>query len=68
SKPAFARAALANLRSRESLAPHMERVLFATPAAQFPAQPFDAFGAHRVELSAANAENALLASGSIPMV
>ncbi|MEG0821467.1 MAG: patatin-like phospholipase family protein [Burkholderiaceae bacterium] len=68
SKPAFARAALANLRSRESLATHMERVLFATPAAQFPARPFDAFGAHRVELSAANAENALLASGSIPMV
>lgn len=64
----FARVALANLRSRKALAAHMERVVFGTPAARFPAAPFDAFGLQRVALSAANAEDALLASGSIPLV
>lgn len=68
SKPAFARAALANLRSRDALARHMERVLFATPAARFLARPFDSFGVRRIELNPANAEDALLASGSIPLV
>lgn len=67
-KRAFARAALANLRGRAHLATHMERVVFATPAARFPREPFDRFGLRRVALSAANAEDALLASGSIPLL
>ncbi|MGE5665018.1 MAG: patatin-like phospholipase family protein [Betaproteobacteria bacterium] len=67
-KRAFARAAFANLRGRAHLATHMERVVFATPAARFPKEPFDRFGLRRVPFSAANAEDALLASGSIPLV
>ena len=67
-KRAFARAAFANLRGRAHLATHMERVVFATSAARFPQEPFDRFGLRRVAFSAANAEDALLASGSIPLV
>jgi hypothetical protein len=67
-KGAFARAALANLRGRARLATHMERVIFATTAARFPAEPFDSFGLRRIGLSDANAEDALLASGSIPLL
>ena len=67
-KRAFAQAALANLRSRQALAEHMERVLFTTPAARFPGAAFDRFGLRRVALTTANAEDALLASGSIPLV
>ena len=67
-KRAFARAAFANLRGRAHLATHMERVVFATPAARFPREPFDRFGLRRVAFNAANAEDALLASGSIPLV
>lgn len=64
----FARVALANLRSRTALAAHMERVVFTTPQAAFPPEPFDEFGLVRQTLTAANAEDALLASGSIPLV
>jgi hypothetical protein len=64
----FARAALANALGRRHLATHLRRVVFeAGPASPF-AAPFDAFGCERVELSANNAEDALLASGSIPIV
>jgi hypothetical protein len=71
SRTAFAQAALANAMSRRRLAAHMERVVFAhgTPRllhAQLP--PFDPFGLRVVPLTRANAEDALLASGSIPLV
>lgn len=68
SRAAFARAALANAWSRPRLAAHMERVVFTAGAARFPAQPFDAFGLTRVPFAADNLEDALLASGSIPLV
>lgn len=68
SRAAFARAALANARSRHALAAHMERVIFHAGEARFPAQRFDAFGLERVRLAAENCEDALLASGSIPLV
>jgi hypothetical protein len=71
SRAAFARAAVANAWSRARLAAHMERVVFgAGTARRLPALPprFDPFGLTFVELTAANAEDALLASGSIPLV
>ncbi len=68
SKAAFARAAFANTLARARLAAHMERVVFHTAAAQFPAHTLDAFGLTRVALDEHNAEDALLASGSIPLV
>jgi hypothetical protein len=68
SRRAFVRAALANAVSRSRLAAHLQRVLFTQGAATFPAREFDAFGLARVALSADNAEDALLASGSIPLV
>ncbi|MGE5338739.1 MAG: patatin-like phospholipase family protein [Gemmatimonadota bacterium] len=68
SKAAFARAAFANTLARARLAAHMERVVFHTAAAQFPTHAPDAFGLTRVALDEHNAEDALLASGSIPLV
>jgi hypothetical protein len=68
SRSAFARAALANAWSRPQLAAHMERVTFTAGKAQFPVERFDAFGLSRVALAAENLEDALLASGSIPLV
>jgi len=68
SQRAFARAALANLWSRRRLAAHMERVIFRAGDAHFPAAPFDGFGLTAVKLTARNSEDALLASGSIPLV
>ncbi|MEW5881272.1 MAG: patatin-like phospholipase family protein [Pseudomonadota bacterium] len=68
SRAAFARAALANARSRVRLAAHMQRVLFDAGDARFPAHRFDAFGLERVRLAPGNCEDALLASGSIPLV
>ncbi|GAB4464454.1 MAG: hypothetical protein OHK0044_01850 [Burkholderiaceae bacterium] len=68
SRAAFALAALANARSRTRLAAHMQRVIFHAGAARFPAQRFDAFGLERVPLARDNCEDALLASGSIPLV
>jgi hypothetical protein len=68
SRAAFARAALANALSRSRLAAHLQRVLFTAGAPRFPASPFDRFGLERVALDAANSEDALLASGSIPLL
>jgi len=68
SRAAFARAALANARSRTRLAAHMQRVIFFAGQARFPAARFDAFGLERVPLAPENCEDALLASGSIPLV
>ena len=68
SRAAFARAALANARSRVRLAAHMQRVIFDAGDARFPAHRFDAFGLERVRLAPENCEDALLASGSIPLV
>ncbi|MCA3218996.1 MAG: patatin-like phospholipase family protein [Burkholderiales bacterium] len=71
SRAAFAKAALANTLSRARLAAHMERVVFAHGAPRvlhtdLPA--FDPFGLTMVPLTPDNAEDALLASGSIPLV
>jgi hypothetical protein len=68
SRTAFARAALANARSRRALARHLQRAVFHAGEARFPAQRFDAFGLERVPLAPDNCEDALLASGSIPLV
>jgi hypothetical protein len=71
SRAAFARAALSNALSRAQLAAHMERVVFShgTPHVLHTETPaFDAFGLTLVPLTPANAEDALLASGSIPLV
>jgi predicted acylesterase/phospholipase RssA len=68
SRLAFGRVALANAASRRWLAGHMERVVFHAGAPSRLAPPFDAFGLTRIPLSEANLEDALLASGSIPLV
>jgi len=68
SRLAFARATLSNAIARERLATHLERVLFVAGRESFLAEPFDAFGLTRVTLDAANAEDALLASGTIPLI
>jgi len=68
SRTAFARAALANAWARPRLAAHMERVLFTAGQSIFPAERFDAFGLARVAFAHNNLEDALLASGSIPLV
>ncbi len=67
SKAAFARAALDNALARPRLAKHLHRVVFTAGATAAP-DPFDAFGALHVPLDERNAEDALLASGSIPLV
>ena len=68
SRRAFVQAAIANARSRDRLAAHMQRVVFHASTADFPVAAFDPFGLQRVPFSDANAEDALLASGSIPLV
>jgi predicted acylesterase/phospholipase RssA len=68
SKLAFARATLTNVVSRARLANHLERVLFVAGRPGFLQQPFDAFGLVRVPLEPRNAAEALLASGTIPLV
>jgi hypothetical protein len=68
SKLAFARATLTNAVSRARLASHLERVLFFAGRPGFLQQPFDAFGLVRVPLEPRNAAEALLASGTIPLV
>lgn len=68
SRAAFARAAGANALARARLARHMERVIFAAGAAAFPKASFDPFGLTRIALNDVNFEDALLASGSIPIV
>jgi hypothetical protein len=68
SKLAFGRALLSNAWSRSRLARHLERVVFrAGPGpGVFDGPPFDDFGLVRVPLDDANAEDALLATGTIP--
>ena len=68
SRGAFARAALANARGRQALAAHLQRVIFTAGEVHFPPRAFDRFGIDRVPLDAGNSEDALLASGSIPLV
>jgi hypothetical protein len=68
SRAAFARAALANLAHRDRLAAYMERVVFGVGDSRLLSTPFDAFGLTHVTLTDANAEDALLASGSIPLI
>ncbi len=68
SRTAFARAALANTLSRSRLARHLQRVLFTAGPTRFPESAFDRFGTTRVTLDGRNSEDALLASGSIPLI
>jgi hypothetical protein len=68
SKGAFARAALANTLSRRRLATHMERVVFHSGAPSRLLPAFDAFGLTQARLTERNREDALLASGSIPLI
>lgn len=69
SRAAFGRAALANARGRRHLARHLRRVVFSCgpQAASDLLFRADAFGLQHVDLCAANACEALLASGSIPI-
>ncbi|MGL4577039.1 MAG: patatin-like phospholipase family protein, partial [Burkholderiaceae bacterium] len=69
-KTGFAGALLANTASRALLARFMERVVFHAPHghAEFFDYRFDAFTNRTVPLNALNFEDALLASGSIPLV
>ncbi len=68
SRMAFLRAVLSNSISRDRLAAHLQRVVFHTGVRSRLVDEFDAFGLERVALSANNAEDALLASGTIPLV
>lgn len=66
----FLRAAAGNFVSRARLAASMDRVVFhnARDDAAWLRAEFDAFPSHFVGLDAANLRDALLASGSIPLV
>ena len=68
SKLAFARATLSNAFARERLAPYLERVLFAAGRPGFLREPFDAFGLVSIAMDSRNTEDALVASGTIPLV
>ena len=68
SRLAFGRVALLNAASRRWLANHMERVVFHAGAPSRLPPAFDAFGLTKTALTADNIEDALLASGSIPLV
>ncbi len=70
SKLAFAEAVLSNAISRSRLAGYLERVLFHAGATTsfLAAEPFDEFGRVSIALDEANAEDALLASGTIPLI
>jgi hypothetical protein len=70
SRLAFAYAVLHNAVSRDRLAACLERVVFQAGAPSALATPpaFDQFGLVTVPLDAANAEDALLASGTIPLL
>jgi hypothetical protein len=65
---AFGRAALANAATRRWLAEHIERCVFHAGAPSKLAPAFDAFGLTEIALTDDNLEDALLASGSIPLV
>jgi predicted acylesterase/phospholipase RssA len=68
SRFAFGRAAVANAAARRWLAAHMERVVFHAGVPSMLATAFDAFGLTQLPLNEENLEDALLASGSIPLV
>ena len=68
SRLAFGRAMLSNSLSRRRLAAFLERVVFQAGDASFLAEPFDEFGLVRVPIDAGNQHDALLASGTIPLV
>ena len=68
SRGAFVRAVLANALSRHRLGDYFERVIFHAGAAPFLEQPFDRCGLQHVAITAANVTDALLASGTIPLV
>lgn len=68
SKLAFARSALSNALSRRRLAAHFERVVFTAGRSRLFAAPCDEFGLQDVPLGPANQVEALLASGTIPLV
>ncbi|HQR19961.1 MAG TPA: patatin-like phospholipase family protein [Burkholderiaceae bacterium] len=65
---AFARAALTNVIARDRLARHLQRVVFQAGTPSRLRVSDDAFGYETVPLTDANREDALLASGSIPLV
>ena len=67
-RTAFARAALANALSRPRLASHLRRVVFQAGSRSRLGAPFDDFGLERITLHDANVEDAMLASGSIPLI
>ncbi len=68
SKLAFARATLSNAMARQRLATHLERVIFTAGPPGFMNGSFDAFGLVDVPLDERNAEDALVASGTIPLL
>jgi hypothetical protein len=70
SKLAFGRAVLSNAVARSRLAGHLERVVFQAGAGAgvFSGTAFDGFGLVRVPLDECNATDALLASGTIPLL
>ena len=68
SKLAFGRAMLSNSLSRRRLAAYLERVVFQAGEASFLTEPFDEFGLVRVPIDVGNQHDALLASGTIPLV
>ncbi len=69
SRAAFLRVAAANALGRARLGRYFERVVFeAGLPGRLLAAAFDAFDLARVPLAPANAEGALLASGSIPLI
>jgi hypothetical protein len=68
SRAAFGRAVLSNALSRDRLAGYLERVVFSAGTPGIFAAPYDAFGLRLVPLDPANAEDALLASGTIPLL
>jgi hypothetical protein len=70
SKLAFGRAVLSNAIARSRLAGYLERVVFhaGDRPVVFDGAAFDAFGLVRVPLDEQNAEDALLASGTIPLL
>jgi predicted acylesterase/phospholipase RssA len=67
-RTAFARAALANALSRPRLASHLRRVVFQAGSPSRLGAPFDDFGLERIALHDENVEDAMLASGSIPLL
>lgn len=67
-RAAFARAAASNTLGRDHLARHLQRVVFHAGTASTLVEPPDAFGLLRIPLGTHNVEDALTASGSIPIV